>query len=135
MKAKWMISSMAFLLIFLAVFAPENRSQSPDDKKPRMVISELEHNFGSIKAGTPLKYTFKVTNKGTANLEVKNVAPSCGCTTSNFDKVVAPGKSGGITLEIEKTDGYKGETTKTAQVTTNDPNRQSFTLTLRADFQ
>lgn len=103
--------------------------------KPALAIASLEHSFGTVKPGTPLNYTFKVANKGDANLEIVNVAPSCGCTTSNFDKVVEPGKTGGITLAIEKTDNYKGEIVKTATVTTNDPDHQSFTLTLRATFK
>src|SRR5437867_4456432 len=80
---------------------------------PRLSIASLEHSFGTIKPGTPLTYTFQVKNEGKANLEIKSVAPSCGCTTSSFDKVVAPGKTGSITLAVEKTDTYKGEVVKT----------------------
>lgn len=97
-------------------------------------MKSLEHSFGTVKAGTPLNFTFEVRNEGEAVLEIKSVSPSCGCTTSNFDKSIAPGKTGGITLAVEKTDGYKGEITKTATVTTNDPDHQTFVLTLRATF-
>src|ERR1044071_1994732 len=86
---------------------------------PKLAIASLEHSFGSVKAGTPLTYTFKIKNEGQENLEIKSVSPSCGCTTSSFDKVVAPGKEGSITLAVEKTDGYKGEVAKTATVVTN----------------
>jgi hypothetical protein len=99
-----------------------------------MVTSELEHSFGSRKPGTPLKYTFQIRNEGKETLEIKSVAPSCGCTTSSYDKTIAPGKTGGITLAVEKTDGYSGDVTKTATVTTNDPDHQTFTLTLKANF-
>ncbi len=103
--------------------------------KPKMTISTLEHSFGVVKPGTPLTYTFQIGNQGDARLEVLNVSPSCGCTTSKYDKAVAPGKTGGITLAIEKTGDYKGEVIKTATVTTNDPVLPTFTLTLRAEFK
>jgi hypothetical protein len=101
---------------------------------PRLVTASLEHSFGAVKPGTPLTYKFEIKNEGKTTLEIKNVAPSCGCTTSNFDKSIAPGKTGGITLAVEKTDGYKGDITKTATVTTNDPDHQTFVLTLKANF-
>ena len=102
--------------------------------KPKLSIPSLEHSFGSVKAGTPLAYSFEIKNEGKVDLEIKNVSPSCGCTTSKYDKVIAPGKIGTVTLAVEKTEGYKGEITKTASVTTNDPEHQTFTLTLRANF-
>ena len=101
---------------------------------PKVAIASLEHSFGSVKPGQPLTYTFKIKNNGQADLEIKSVSPSCGCTTSKFDKVIAPGKEGGITLAVEKTEGYKGEVVKTATVVTNDPDQQQFVLTLRAMF-
>jgi len=101
---------------------------------PKLMIASLEHSFGAVKPGTPLTFSFQVRNDGKATLEIKAVNPSCGCTTSNFDKSIAPGKTGSITLAVEKTDGYKGEVVKTATVSTNDPDRSNFTLTLRANF-
>ena len=126
--------AMLPLLLLLVFPVATNLKAATNAPKPKLAIASLEHSFGQVKPGTPLTYTFKVENKGDANLEIANVSPSCGCTTSNFDKVVAPGKSGGITLAVEKTENYKGEVTKTATVTTNDPDHPSFTLTLRANF-
>jgi hypothetical protein len=129
-------------LIFIALFvvmvfsgaAKEKPLNQPSGSAPKLAMASFEHNFGSVKAGTPLTFTFKVKNEGDAELEIKNVAPSCGCTTSQFDKTVAAGKQGGITLEIKNTSSYKGDVVKSATVTTNDPNQPSFTLTLRATF-
>lgn len=101
---------------------------------PRLAIASLEHSFGTVKPGTPLSFTFKIKNEGQSDLEIKSVSPSCGCTTSNFDKVVAPGKEGTITLAVEKTEAYKGDVVKTATVVTNDPDKQQFVLTLKAFF-
>jgi len=48
---------------------------------------------------------------------------------------VPPGKEGKITLQITHTEGYMGETAKSAAVTTNDPTQQTFNLILRAHFK
>ncbi len=128
MKSRTVFVVLSLLLMF--VFSVS----ANDGGSPKLSIPSLEHSFGSVKAGTPLTYAFEVKNAGTSDLEIKSVSPSCGCTSSKFDKVIAPGKAGSITLEVAKTDGYKGEITKTATVTTNDPDHQTFTLTLRASF-
>ena len=126
-----MKSRIVFVVLALVVLSAF--SVSAQDS-PRLGIASLEYSFGPVKPGTPLTYTFQIKNEGKAALEIKNVAPSCGCTTSSFDKTIAPGKTGGITLAVEKTDGYKGDITKTATVTTNDPDHQTFILTLKANF-
>jgi hypothetical protein len=128
MKSRTAFVVLSLLLMFVFSVSAQ------DGGKPKLSIPSLEHSFGSVKAGTPLIYAFEIKNEGKVDLEIKSVSPSCGCTTSKFDKVIAAGKAGTITLEVAKTDGYKGEITKTATVTTNDPDHQTLTLTLRATF-
>ncbi|MEK6299099.1 MAG: DUF1573 domain-containing protein [Acidobacteriota bacterium] len=128
MKSRSAFAAVAFLLMFVFSVSAETPAT------PKVSIKALEHSFGSVKAGTPLTYSFEIKNEGKVDLEIKSVSPSCGCTTSKYDKVIAPGKTGSVTLEVAKTDGYKGEVSKTASVTTNDPDHQTFTLTLRASF-
>ena len=125
-RTAFVAAAVSLLVFVLSVSAQEGT--------PKASIPSLDHSFGSVKAGTPLSYSFEIKNEGKSDLEIKSVSPSCGCTTSKFDKVIAPGKTGTVTLEVAKTDGYKGEISKTASVMTNDPNHQSFTLTLRATF-
>ncbi len=131
MKSKFTL--VLFALLMVSAFSVA-ASDSPQPGGPKLVIASLEHSFGKVKPGTPLTYTFTIKNEGDSNLEITNVAPSCGCTTSEFDKVIAPGKEGKVTLEVKKTDGYKGEIVKNATVTTNDSNHQTFQLILRANF-
>lgn len=131
MKLRTMFALLVLsTMLAFSVFA---NNESPAGG-PRVAIKSLEHSFGAVKPGTPLKYTFEVKNEGETALEINSVSPSCGCTTSKFDKSIAPGKTGGITLAVEKTESYKGEIVKTATVTTNDPDHQTFILTLRANF-
>jgi hypothetical protein len=123
------------LVTAVVVVAAQKKAtnNTPETGQPKLAMDSFEHSFGTIKAGTPLNHTFKVKNDGKAPLEISNVSPSCGCTTTNYDKVIAPGQTGGITLAIDKTESYNGEVVKTAEVTTNDPNKPRFTLTLKAN--
>src|SRR6266478_9193093 len=83
------------VLALLVAFAFSAAAQDSSIGSPKLVTASLEHQFGTVKAGAPLTYTFQIKNEGKASLEIKNVAPSCGCTTSNFDKSFSPGKTAG----------------------------------------
>jgi hypothetical protein len=109
--------------------------EHPNGSAPKLVTQSFTHDFGEVKPGEPLKYSFIIKNEGNANLQITSVAPSCGCTASEYDKIIAPGKEGKITLAVGVTDHYVGETTKSATVNTNDPARPTFNLILRAYFK
>ena len=127
------LSVLFFSITLLLAFSLDARTLQ-ESKKPKLFIGSLEYSFGKVTAGSPLNYSFKLQNLGDANLEIKNVEPACGCTASDYDKVIAPGKEGKISLSIKDTESYSGEVTKTATVTTNDANRPTFTLVLKATF-
>ena len=42
---------------------------------PRLVVKEAVHNFGEVRAGRTLRWTFKIKNVGTADLLILGVAP------------------------------------------------------------
>lgn len=130
-----LVLSLSLFVCVFAVAVQQNKVAASSTASPKAVVTKLEHSFGVVKPGTPLNHKFEIKNAGDARLEITNVAPSCGCTTSDYDKAIEPGKTGQVTLSIQKTDGYKGEVVKTATVTTNDPDHPTFTLTLRANFQ
>jgi hypothetical protein len=134
MKKRFGMPLMVLLLAVFSITAYDGSANASSSAGPKLVIVSPEHSFGKVKPGTPLIHTFKVRNEGRANLEIKDVIPVCGCTAVSFDKIVSPNKESGITLKIEHTDQYRGEVVKTAEVTTNDPDRPSLTLTLRANF-
>jgi Protein of unknown function (DUF1573) len=66
------------LALFAAVASPaqDNRSSNPAGSMPKLVIESPTHDFGEIKAGTPLRHAFKVRNEGKGDLRILNVAPS-----------------------------------------------------------
>lgn len=66
-------------------------------KGPQITFLEKSHDFGDIKQGDKVNYTFKFKNTGTEPLILSNVSTTCGCTATNWTKdPVAPGQSGEV---------------------------------------
>ena len=107
-------------------------AETPAGPQPKLTIPSLEHDFGVLKAGTPMEFRFEFKNEGAVDLLIQKVKAACGCTTSAYDSVIAPGKTGGVSLVVKKTDAYKGSVIKTATVTTNDPTQPTLKLSLKA---
>ena len=59
-----------------------------------------KHDFGKIKAGTPVTYAFEIKNISDKPLVVENSWASCGCTTP--EKIVDPIMPGNTaTLKVQ----------------------------------
>lgn len=99
----------------------------PPTDGPKLVIAKTQHDFGEVKKGITAQYSFKLKNTGSSDLQITNVAPACGCTTTDYSRVIPPGQEGQISLALN-TASYQGALTKTAEVFTNDPARPQFTL-------
>ena len=51
-----------------------------------------KHDFGKIKAGTPVTYSFEIKNITDKPIVVENSTASCGCTTpGKIDDPIMPG--------------------------------------------
>ena len=82
MKLSKAISTIA-LVVMLALPIAAQQNQAPNHPNgsgssgpaPMLVIDSFTHDFGEVKAGTPLRYVFKVKNKGKADLLINNVSP------------------------------------------------------------
>ena len=116
--------SLATLALAGAAFGQNGKDQQA---RPKLTIQKLDHSFGEIKKGAAAEHSFTVKNEGAADLEIKSVVPACGCTASDFTKVIPPGQEGKITL-IFNSAGFNGAITKHAEVYTNDPERPQLTL-------
>jgi len=101
---------------------------------PKAVIAEDKKDVGTVAKGELIKHTFVVKNAGTADLLITDVKPACGCTVSEYDKVIKPGAEGKIALTIE-TKQFSGPIAKTALVLTNDPTMSQLTLHISANVK
>ena len=75
MKLKNLIFALALLAMISAAGMAQEKSDQKAGGTPRLAIAETTHDFGEVKAGTPLKHSFKIKNEGSADLLIKNVAP------------------------------------------------------------
>lgn len=119
---------LAASLLATALMIPSpGPAEAQAGETPKLEILKTAHDFGDIYRQNTYTATFVVTNRGSADLEIKEVNPSCGCTAAHFDRIIAPGEKGKIDLAI---DGSKvqGEFTKSASVETNDPAHSHMTL-------
>jgi len=101
---------------------------------PKAVITDDKKDAGTVPKGELIKHTFVVKNTGTADLLITDVKPACGCTVSEYDKVIKPGAEGKIALTIE-TKTFTGPIAKTALVLTNDPTMPQLTLHISANVK
>jgi len=95
-------------------------SSAPAGPAPKIRIDEKLYNFGEIWDGDKVEHDFIVHNDGDAELVLTSVRAGCGCTATNSDKTIGPGKQGKIHVAFNTTG--KGSTPRTfIYVHSNDP--------------
>src|SRR5438094_63322 len=98
---------------------------------PKIQFQTPVYDFGKVKSGDPVKYTFIFTNTADELLILTNVQPSCGCTTAgDWSRQVEPGKTGTIPVQFNSAN-YGGQVLKTVTVTCNDKTQPSVGLQLK----
>jgi hypothetical protein len=101
---------------------------------PKIVFATPVYDFGQIKGGEAVKYTFVFTNAGDRLLEVSGVQPACGCTTAGeWTRQVEPNQTGSIPIQFNS-GGFGGNVGKTITVTCNDPNQPAVTLQIKGNI-
>lgn len=129
MKVRYILMAAAAWLLLagkpaLAIEAAQGVQQ---EKTPSFFIPESEFDFGTVIEGTQVQHAFAVENHGGGTLYIKEVRPTCGCTTSDFSKEIPPHGKGAITVTFDST-GYQSSVAKSILVVTSDPMNQETTL-------
>jgi len=102
------------------------------DSGPKILFATPVYDFGQIKGGEVVKYTYVFTNVGGAMLEVSNVQASCGCTTAGeWTRQVEPGQTGSIPIQFNS-GSFSGQVAKSITVTCNDTNQPTVALQIKA---
>ena len=114
--------------------ASKAEAKAAPEALPEAVLKEMNFDAGSVSRGDIIKHDFPVENKGKGVLEITHVQPSCGCTVTQWDHTIQPGKSGVITASVN-TAAFTGPIYKTISVATNDPKMSNFQLTIKADVK
>ncbi len=98
---------------------------------PKIVFKTPIYDFGRVKSGDPVKYTYIFTNIGDQVLEINNVQPQCGCTAAGeFTRKVEAGQTGEIPIQFN-TSSYGTQVIKTITVASNDKSQPVVVLQLK----
>jgi Protein of unknown function (DUF1573) len=99
------------------------------------IVGGSTYNWGDVnEKDNPLKGTVVFKNVGNDTLIIKNVKPTCGCTTAPLKKdELAPGEETTIDITLKLSSKRGGPVTKSIKITTNDPDNPLQTLLLKAN--
>jgi hypothetical protein len=93
--------------------------QKPEGPLPVISFEKTEHDFGTIKEGEVVSYSFTFKNTGEAPLIISQVQPSCGCTVPDWSKDPIPvGGEGFVKVEFDS-NGKPNVQNKSVTVTAN----------------
>ena len=67
------------------LLSPALVAQAPA-QEPALSFDKTHHDFGKISADKRVSAKFKVSNTGQAFLNITNINPSCGCTSTMLGK-------------------------------------------------
>jgi len=100
---------------------------------PVIYFPRTTYDFGKVKEGKVVDYTFKFANKGQSLLEIEDVRTSCGCTAALLSsKKLEPGKEGTLKVELD-TKNRQGKMSRTITIRSNDQNEPNKVLTILAE--
>ena len=95
---------------------PESKPEGP---LPVASFAKLEHDFGTIREGQVVEYTYTVKNTGQAPLIIQSAQPSCGCTAPDWTKTPIPVGGTGFVKASFDSNGKPNIQNKSITVTAN----------------
>ncbi|MCG8448119.1 MAG: DUF1573 domain-containing protein [Pirellulales bacterium] len=97
---------------------------------PKIVVEDPVHNFGEVPSGTVITHDFAIRNDGNADLMIRQVQASCGCTgTSLAQETISPGGETTVEVKLDLVN-RTGRQNRSVVVFSNDPKSPHYQLTL-----
>ena len=105
------------------------------EQPPRVLISDLQHDFGTVGQQRKVEHQFQISNVGDASLEIKDIRSSCDCLTELMGKrEIAPGEQLPLKV-IFDTQHYVGRQSRFVEIYFNDPTTDKLRLEVRANVR
>jgi hypothetical protein len=93
--------------------------EKPEGPLPKMEFKTTDHDFGTIKEGDVVEYTYAFKNTGESPLIIQGAQPSCGCTVPDYTKEPIPvGGTGYVRAKFDS-NGKTNQVSKSITVTAN----------------
>lgn len=123
------MKNIVFILLILTIFSCSSKkretSQDKSTKSEKITdITKIEfnediHDFGVLKSGEIVVFTFVVTNIGKHNLKIKGIETDCDCIRAKYPKTpIKPKETGLIEIEFNSS-GMFGRQFKSIQIDAN----------------
>ncbi len=129
-----------FCLLF-CTFAMSCQSNSSKQKPPSVTsesfknkqVGNIEftkeiHNFGTLKDGEIVVFSFQFVNNGGSSFRLTSVKPTCGCVTVQFNKEEIPSQAKSAVDVIFNTAGEWGNQIKTVEIITSGGEIKTLTI-------
>lgn len=98
---------------------------------PKLRFATPIYDFGRVRSGEVLKYSYVFTNTGPETIEITHVQPSCGCTApGEWTRKVEPGQTGSIPIQFNSAN-FNGQVFKTVTVMSTDKGQPTSVLQLK----
>jgi hypothetical protein len=101
---------------------------------PKISLDKESYDYGPVQYGHTVTQEFTVTNTGDQTLVIQRLRSSCGCTKAiKGSKSIPPGGKTKVVASFNTNGLSPGRKRQSIFVDSNDPERPSVRLTLRAD--
>ncbi len=109
------------IIIIIGIYLIFNGTRNRSEQPPKIVISEMEWDYGVVKPNDKPTHIFTIKNEGDEELIIERVRVSCGCVkVAISNKNIKPGKSAELKAIFDTT-GYEGKVNKDIYIRSNDP--------------
>ena len=105
--------------IFKTVYRKAKKPVPATGPVAKIYWKDVEHDFGTVKAGKLVKYVFEFTNIGKIPYQITDIEGSCGCTIGKYTEgIIPPGGKGEVVVSFDSA-GKSGENTELITVIGN----------------
>ena len=94
----------------------------------RIEFSKEMHNFGSLKEGEIVAFSFQFKNTGSSPVRLTKVEPACGCLAVQYNKEEIQPQTVSAIEVIFHSDGEWGNLIKTVSVETSEGESRSLAI-------
>jgi hypothetical protein len=102
---------------------------------PRIALSQDSWNFGEVWHPQGASLTLVVKNEGTADLRIKDVRTTCGCTLAESGRdLVPPGETTEIKVRYNS-EGKQGHQESKVIIESNDPGRPTVEMQITGEVK
>ena len=127
-----MLRVLAASVFAVNVFLLAGVAYAADAAVPKIEVTPMTYDFGTISDDIKSNATFIIKNTGKADLVIYEARPTCGCTVANLtSKKLAPGEASRLDA-VYDSHNANGQVHRFINLKTNDPVTETVSLGLTA---